>query len=142
MSAKIATRPFQISDYEAAVELWTSVEGIEISEGDSKEEVAQYLRRNPGLSRVADDSGRLVGVAMCGDDGRRGYIYHLAVNPDYKQKGIARRLVSECLDGLRSRGLRRALILVAADNSAGKAFWERCGWEHVPEVNVMGMDLP
>jgi ribosomal protein S18 acetylase RimI-like enzyme len=142
MSAKIITRSFQISDYEAAVELWTSAEGVEVSEGDSKDEVAHYLRRNPDLSRVADDSGRLVGVAMCGDDGRRGYIYHLAVHPDYQQKGVARRLVAECLEGLRSRGLKRALILVSADNPSGQAFWERCGWESVPEVNVMGMDLP
>jgi ribosomal protein S18 acetylase RimI-like enzyme len=142
MSAKISTRSFRISDYEAAVELWTRTEGVEISEGDSKHEVAHYLSRNPDLSRVADDSGQLVGVAMCGDDGRRGYIYHLAIHPDYQQKGLARQLVSECLARLQSRGLKRALILVAADNPSGQAFWERCGWEPVPEVKVMGMDLP
>lgn len=141
MNGSITTRQFKISDYEAAVELWSRAEGIEIAEGDSREDVERFLTQNPNLSRVVEDDGKLVGVALCGDDGRRGYIYHLAVAPGYQQKGLARRLVRECLEGLRSRGLKRALILVAADNPGGRAFWERCGWEEVPEAKVMGVDL-
>jgi ribosomal protein S18 acetylase RimI-like enzyme len=141
MSAQITTRQFEIADYEAAVRLWSRVEGVEIAEGDSKEDIARYLSENPNLSRIAEEAGKLVGVALCSDDGRRGYIYHLAIDPGYQQKGLARRLVGECLEGLRSRGLKRALILVAADNPGGQAFWERCGWEDVPGAKVMGIDL-
>jgi len=141
MSVQIGTRKFEIGDYEAAVQLWSKVEGVEIAEGDSKEDITRYLSKNQNLSRVAEDDGRLVGVALCGDDGRRGFIYHLAIDPAYQQKGLARRLVTECLDGLRSRGLKRALILVADDNPSGQAFWERCGWENVPGAKVMGIDL-
>jgi len=141
MSEPITTREFQISDFEAAIALWTKVEGIEIAEGDEKKDVEQFLARNPSLSRVVVDDGKLIGVALCGEDGRRGYIYHLAVEPDYHQRGLARRLVSECLDGLRARGLKRALILVASDNPRAQAFWQRCGWEDVPGAKVMGVDL-
>lgn len=141
MSALITARPFRISDYEDAVRLWSKVEGIEIAEGDSKAEVERFVNQNPNLSRVIEDEGKVVGVALCGEDGRRGYIYHLAVEPVYQQKGLARRLVSECLEGLRSRGLKRALILVAADNPRAHAFWQRCGWEDVPGAKVMGIDL-
>jgi len=141
MSETITTRAFEISDYEAALELWSRIEGIEIAEGDAKEEVKHFLIRNPNLSRVVEDDGKLIGVALCGEDGRRGYIYHLAVEPRYHQKGLARRLVRECVEGLRSRGLTRALILVADDNPGAQAFWERCGWEPVPGAKVMGMDL-
>jgi ribosomal protein S18 acetylase RimI-like enzyme len=141
MSESITTRQFKISDYDAALDLWTRVEGIEIAEGDAKHEVQQFLTRNPNLSRVVEDEGKLVGVALCGEDGRRGYIYHLAVEPRYHQKGLARRLVTECLEGLRSRGLTRALILVAADNPSAQAFWHRCGWEPVDGAKVMGIDL-
>ena len=141
MSGSITIRQFKISDYEAALELWTKVEGIEIAEGDDREDVQRFVNQNSTLSRVAEDAGKLVGVALCGEDGRRGYIYHVAVEPGYQQKGLARRLVSECLEGLRSRGLKRALILVAAENPGAQAFWQRCGWEEVPGAKVMGVDL-
>jgi ribosomal protein S18 acetylase RimI-like enzyme len=141
MGAQITTRSFRISDYEAAVELWTRVPGVEISEGDAREDISLYLKRNPDLSRVAEDRGRLIGAALCGEDGRRGYIYHLAIDPDYQQQGLARRLVSECLERLAAKGLQRALIIVADDNPRGRAFWERCGWEEVSGTKLMGIDL-
>ena len=79
MIRKIETREFRIDDYDAAVELWKGVEGVEIAEGDSREDIAQYILRNAGLSRVATDGTAVVGIAPCGHDGRRGHIYHLAL---------------------------------------------------------------
>jgi ribosomal protein S18 acetylase RimI-like enzyme len=141
MSENIKTREFSISDYEAALALWQRVEGLEIAEGDDKESVAQFLARNPGLSRVATDGSAIVGVALCGHDGRRGYIYHLAVDPIYQGRRIGKRLMTQCLDGLRRAGLKRALILVANDNLRGRKFWRYYGWEEVPGPVVMGIDL-
>jgi|SRR5262245_31568128 len=141
MSNKIETREFAISDYDAALELWERVEGLEIAEGDDRESVASFLARNPGLSRVATDGATLIGVTLCGHDGRRGYIYHLAVDPAYRARGLGKRLMKECLDGLRQAGLKRALILVADDNPGGRKFWRRYGWEEVPGPIVMGIDL-
>jgi ribosomal protein S18 acetylase RimI-like enzyme len=141
MNRKIATREFSINDYDAALELWQRVEGLEIAEGDDRESVAHFLARNPGLSRVATDGSAIVGIALCGHDGRRGYIYHLAVDPIYQRGGLGKRLMNECLGGLRRAGLKRALILVANDNPRGRKFWRRCGWEEVPGPIVMGIDL-
>ena len=141
MSGKIDTREFSISDYDAAVELWKLVEGLEIAEGDDREGVGQFLARNPGLSRVATDGSSVVGVALCGHDGRRGHIYHLAVDPAYQGRGIGKRLLDECLEGLRRTGVKRAIILVADDNARGRAFWKRCGWEEIPGPIAMGIDL-
>ena len=141
MSNKIETREFAISDYDAALELWERVEGLEIAEGDDRESVASFLARNPGLSRVATDGATLIGVTLCGHDGRRGYIYHLAVDPAYRARGLGKRLMKECLNGLRQAGLKRALILVADDNPGGRKFWRRYGWEEIPGPIVMGIDL-
>jgi ribosomal protein S18 acetylase RimI-like enzyme len=141
MSDNIKTREFSISDYDAALELWQRVEGLEIAEGDDRESVAHFLARNPGLSRIATDGAAIIGVALCGHDGRRGYIYHLAVDPFYRGGGLGKRLIDECLSGLRRAGLKRALILVANDNPLGQKFWRRCGWEEVPGPIVMGIDL-
>ncbi len=141
MSDNIKTREFSIRDYDAALGLWQRVEGLEIAEGDDREGVGHFLARNHGLSRVATDGTAIVGIALCGHDGRRGYIYHLAVDPAYQARGLGKRLMDECLDGLRQAGLKRALILVANDNPRGRKFWHRYGWEEVPGPIVMGIDL-
>jgi N-acetylglutamate synthase len=141
MIEKIETREFLIDDYAAALELWKRVDGLEIAEGDDETSVGQFLARNSGLSRVAVDGSRIVGVALCGHDGRRGHIYHLAVDPNYQGLGLGKRLVDECLDGLRRTGVQRAIILVAHDNQPGREFWKRCGWEEIPGAMAMGKDV-
>src|SRR5437764_14448659 len=129
MSDNIKTREFSISDYEAALELWQRVEGLEIAEGDDRESVGHFLARNPRLSKVATDGTVMVGIALCGHDGRRGYIYHLAVDPAYQARGVGKRLMDECLNGLRGIGLKRALNLVANDNQPSRRLSSREGGE-------------
>jgi len=141
MSSKIETREFLIEDYAAAVELWKQVEGLEIAEGDDRESLAQFLTRNSALSRVAMDRSRLVGAVLCGHDGRRGHIYHLAVDPKYQGIGLGKRLVDECLGGLARAGIQRAIILVAHDNPQGREFWKRSGWEEIPDAMALGKDV-
>src|SRR5438477_300527 len=141
MSGNINTREFSINDYDAAVELWQRVEGLEIAEGDDREGVAQFLARNPGLSRVATDGSETVGVALCSHDGRRGHIYHLAVDPTYQGRGLGSRLLDECLDGLRRTGVKRVLIMVADDNPRGREVWKRRGWVEITGAIAMGVDL-
>ena len=141
MSRNIDTREFSISDYDGALQVWQRVEGVEIAEGDDREGVARFLVRNPGLSRVAIDGSAILGVALCGHDGRRGHIYHLAVDPAYQRRGLGKRLLDECLDGLRRAGVQRAIILVADDNQRGAEFWKRYGWEEIPGAIAMGIDV-
>jgi N-acetylglutamate synthase len=137
----VTTREFVMADYDRAVALWAKIDGVEICEGDSREEVSDYLKRNPGLSRVAEVDGVMVGAALCGHDGRRGWIYHLAVAQDQRGRGVGKLLVEDCLDGLRKAGLPRAIILVAGDNPAGHQFWLRNGWEDIDSAIAMTREL-
>ena len=137
----MTTRDFVIADYEAAVALWNEVEGVEICEGDSRAELLAYLARNPGLSRVAEEVGRLIGAVLCGHDGRRGWIYHLAVSPSYRGRGIGKLLLEDCVQGLARAGIKRALILVARENPLGFEFWRRNGWEELPFALPMARDI-
>ena len=141
MSAEVTTRQFAMDDYDAAIALWSGVEGVEICEGDSREEIAEYLKRNPGLSRVAEAGGEIVGVALCGHDGRRGWIYHLAVANSHRGKGVGKLLLDACVNGLRDIGLPRAIILVAGDNPQGHEFWLRNGWEDIDGAIAMTREL-
>jgi N-acetylglutamate synthase len=138
----ITTREFVIEDYDAAIALWLAEEqSIEVCEGDSREEIAEYFKRNPGLSRVAESDGKIVGAVLCGHDGRRGWIYHLAVSPEYRGRGVGKLLIDDCVRGLTHAGLKRAIILVAGDNPAGREFWLRNGWEEITGAIPMSREI-
>lgn len=130
----ITTREFILADYENACALWNEVDGVEICEGDTRDEIRGYLARNPRLSRIAEEEGTLAGAVLCGHDGRRGFIYHLAVAPAFRGRGVGNLLIDDCARGLRGAGIQRALILVAADNSLGREFWLRNGWEQLSAI--------
>ena len=137
----ITTREFVIGDYDRAVALWNAVDGVEICEGDSREEILAYLARNPGLSHVAEEDGTMAGAALCGHDGRRGFIYHLAVSPAYRGRGVGKLLLEACVRGLGSAGLKRGIILVEGKNSLGREFWLRNGWEDIAGALPMARDI-
>jgi ribosomal protein S18 acetylase RimI-like enzyme len=138
---EIQTREFRIDDYDSAVDLWKRAEGLDVAEGDDRETIRRFLKQNAGLSRVAIDGSIIVGAVLCGHDGRRGYIYHLAVDPAHQGRGLGKRLIDECLAGLKHVGLERANILVAKDNPRGREFWRRCGWEDLDSAAAMGRDV-
>lgn len=142
----VASMPIDVcamtpADIPAAIDLWSTADGVEVAEGDSPAEIARFLERNPGLSTVAFEDRRLVAAVMCGHDGRRGYVYHLAVSPDCCGRGIGRAVMRRSLAELKQQGIVRALLLVAADNTGGHEFWLREGWEDMPFARPMGLDL-
>lgn len=141
MQVEINIRAFRESDYDAVIELWSQCDGIEVAEGDDRASVAGYLQRNPNLSRVAEAERKIVGAVLCGHDGRRGLIYHLAVAEAIRGRGLGRQLVSECVAGLRACGIQRALILVAKDNEGGRTFWMSQGFEEISGGVPFGRDL-
>ena len=136
----ISTRAFVIADYDRAVALWRNVDGVEICEGDSREEIGVYLARNPGLSRVAESEREVVGAVLCGHDGRRGFVYHLAVAPAFRGRGVGKLMLDESIRGLRAEGIQRALLLVATDNAKGHEFWLRHGWEDIAAL-ALALDV-
>lgn len=127
------------ADYEPVMELWNSAPGVRASE--TREEFARILLRNAGLSSVALLGDRLVGAVFCCHDGRRGYLYHLAVAGDARRRGIARELVDRSLEGLAREGIPRCSIFLIADNEDGAAFWKQTGWRERTDLKLMAKDL-
>ncbi len=137
----ITVRKFTIRDYEQAYALWNASEGIGLSQADEKENIARYLARNPGQSFVATEDGALVGAVLSGNDGRRGFLHHLAVAPGVRRRGVGRELVKRSLAALAAQGMRKCHIFVIAANEEGKGFWRRIGWEERSTLVVMSRDV-
>lgn len=116
-------------DFQEMLELWKKTPGVGITREDSEENITKFLARNKGMSFVYKADNRIVGTSLCGHDGRRGYIYHTAVSPEYRGKGIGRMLVDGNLARLRAEGIGRCRIFVFNNNEPGNAFWKRLGWE-------------
>ncbi|BCG56976.1 N-acetyltransferase [Paenibacillus sp. URB8-2] len=117
-------------DYDAAYSLWKNTEGMGLSAADSREEISRFLERNRGLSQVCvSPDGGLAGTALCGHDGRRGFLYHVAVSGEHRGKGIGRALVSNCLEALRAEGIAKCHLMVIGSNADGQRFWNGIGWE-------------
>ncbi|MCF5548269.1 GNAT family N-acetyltransferase [Pseudomonas salomonii] len=121
-------RVMQAGDYDAVLELMQNTPGISLREADSREATERYLARNPQMSFVAQAQGRVIACVMCGHDGRRGYLQHLLVLPDYRRQGIAQALVERCLNALEQLGIHKCHLDVFKTNTHAAAYWQGQGW--------------
>ncbi|MCR5772916.1 MAG: GNAT family N-acetyltransferase [Butyrivibrio sp.] len=122
-------RLMTIDDYEKVYHLWLSCDGMGLNNlDDSKEGIAKYLDRNPNTCFVAEMSDEIIGVIIAGHDGRRGFIYHTAVNSDYRNQGIATKLVDAAMDALKANGINKVALVVFDRNVTGNAFWAKAGF--------------
>lgn len=131
-----------IRDYDGVFALWSACDGVGLAEGDSREGIRAFLRRNPGLSFVATSGKRIVGAVLSSHDGRRGFLYHLAVEGDHRRSGVGKALVQRCLDRLEAMGIPKCHIVVFARNRSGRQFWRKVGWEERTELRMMSKRTP
>lgn len=119
-----------IADYDSVYSLWSETAGMGMRTlDDSREGISKFLNRNPATSFVAETAaGEIAGVILCGHDGRRGYIYHTAVKPQYRRQSVAKTLVDAAVNALAAEGINKAALVVFASNETGNAFWEALGF--------------
>ncbi|MHC4715222.1 MAG: GNAT family N-acetyltransferase [Planctomycetota bacterium] len=125
-------REMTMADYDGVLPLWAESEGIILDESDSRDAIALYLARNTGLCFVAESEGRIIGVVLCGHEGRRGILRHLAVEVKSRRSGVARALLDASLAGLAAQGIAKCNIFVLDENVEGQRFWEHMGWRPLP----------
>ncbi len=130
-----------IGDFEEVYALWKRTEGVGLNESDSPANIAAYLARNPNMSFVAHQRGQLVGAVLCGHDGRRGYLHHLAVAQRHRGRGIGGALVEACLASLKAAGILKCNIFLYADNHNGEQFWKHSGWLDRADLRVLQKPL-
>jgi ribosomal protein S18 acetylase RimI-like enzyme len=139
MGVRMNIRPFNYDqDLDAVLELWRkSAPGIQMSPSDEPAEIRKKLQRDPDLFLIAEESGEIIGAVMGGYDGRRGMIYHLAVDPSRKHEGLGRALMEKIEDCLRGKGCLKYYLLVTKKNHQAITFYESLGCE-VMDLYVMG----
>ena len=130
-----------LADYEAMYELWLACEGVGLGASDSREQIGLFLARNPGTSFVAEVNGRLAGTILGGHDGRRGYVHHTAVHPDFRRRGMGQQLVTACLNALQAQGILKCHLFVHQTNEAAQAFWRSVGWHDRQDLLLMSLFL-
>jgi ribosomal protein S18 acetylase RimI-like enzyme len=138
----IEYRTLTAADTKNALALWRATPGVGISQGDTPEELSSFIGQNEGFCWAAVDSARpdeLVGTILCGTDGRRGYIYHLAVAPEARRQGVGRELVGRVLGALRATGVQKCHAMVFASNETGRAFWQQVGWSFRDDLVLFSM---
>lgn len=122
-------RKMKLSDYETVYALWLSCKGMGLNDiDDSRNGIERFLNRNPETCFVAEINDKLIGVIMAGNDGRRGYIYHTAVHPDFRNQGIAGTLVETVMKALKECGINKVALVVFERNQGGNDFWEKLGF--------------
>lgn len=129
-------RVMTMKDYDDVYALWSKIKGFAMrSIDDSAVGVERFLRRNPNTSVVAIEDGKIVGAILCGHDGRRGCLYHVCVDPDYRLRGIGKEMVVHCMNALKDEGISKVSLIAFSANDIGNAFWNTIGWTRRMDLN-------
>ena len=129
-------RTMTVEDYPQVYDLWMSIHKFAMrSIDDSREGVERFLKRNPGISVVAEAEGRIVGAILCGHDGRRAGLYHVCVREDCRKHGIGKAMVTACMRRLQAEKINKVSLVAFRDNEVGNHFWNREGWELREDLN-------
>ena len=138
--SKVQIHEFQINDYNVVLELWKEA-GLVIRPGDDLSGVRLKLLRDPDLFLLARLEGEIVACIIGGWDGRRGWIYHLAVKPSYQGQGIATALLSEVEKRLVQKGAKKINAQIYQSNAKSLKFFQARGYEAHPDLVMVGKHL-
>jgi ribosomal protein S18 acetylase RimI-like enzyme len=123
-------RLLKLEDYAEVHQLWTNTDGMGMrSLDDSVQGIEKFLKRNPTTNFIAEENQKIFGVILCGNDGRRGYIYHTAVDCNYRRRGIGKQLVDAVINALREEEINKVALVVFATNETGNEFWQSIGFD-------------
>lgn len=143
MIENIQIREFRFpADYQQVHDLWSSIErGVRVGRSDMPSEIEKKVARDPDLFLVAECDNKIIGSVIGGFDGRRGLIYHLAVNAAFRGQGIGTRLMDEVESRLRDKGCLKCYLLVTSDNTEVEMYYQQRGWQHMNDIHLFGKNL-
>ena len=131
-----------IEDYDQLYNLWAKIPGIGLrSLDDSRDGIKKFLERNPTTNFVSTIDNKLVGSILCGHDGRRAYIYHTCVDPNYRGLGIGQKLVNKVISSLKGEGINKVSLVAFKENDIGNNFWGNIDFEKRVDLNYYNKSI-
>ena len=128
-------RRLTISEYDRIVALWKRSElPFRPSGRDRKDAVQAQMRVDSDFFLGACEGDRLVGVVVLTSDGRKGWINRLAVDPNFRRKGVAKTLIKESEKILRKHGLRIFCALIEDYNKSSMQLFKKCGYKEHRDI--------
>ncbi len=140
---------FSMKFYEEVIELWRK-SGISVGSTDTKEELERVVRRTPQLFLVGKIDEKIISVVIGGFDGRRGYVHHLAVDPDYQKKGYGKMIMGELMNIFLKLKVHKVHLFLEKYNKEVVEFYRNLGWEirddlimmsYIPDKNLYKMRI-
>jgi len=122
-----------------ATGLWQEC-GLTRPWNDPAEDLRRAMRGPDSAVLACVRTGELIGTAMVGHDGHRGWVYYLAVRENERKRGIGRALMRACEEWAVAHGVPKLQLMVRAGNEAVLTFYERLGYE-ANDVVVLGRRL-
>ena len=129
-------REMTIDDYDEVYEMWQITTKRALSKADERDQMERYLKHNAGMSQVAVVDGKIVGTVLAGHDGRRGFIHHMAVLPEFRRKKIGHALAQTAIQKIREQSIDKTHIFCYQNNETGQSFWRDFGFEKREDVFV------
>ena len=127
---KLVIRPFNLEDYERVIVLWHKSNLTVRPRGrDSLEKIRQQIKNGTTILLVAEIDKEIVATVLGTHDGRKGWINRLAVDPGFRRKKIASRLVKELEDKFDQMELEILACLIEKDNQISMKFFKVLGYE-------------
>ena len=127
---------FTMESYEDIVDLWRK-SGISVGSTDTRDEIERMLQRNPELFLIGKVDNKVIGVVMGGFDGRRGYVHHLAIDPDYQRKGFGTMIMDDIIKKFRKIGVHKVHLFIEKYNKELVEFYKNLGWEIRDDLIMM-----
>jgi ribosomal protein S18 acetylase RimI-like enzyme len=121
--SSLAIAPITDDDVQAVITLWQRCD-LTRPWNDPASDIALARRGDNATILVGRTDGGIAASVMVGDDGHRGWVYYVSVDPDYRGRDYGRMIMAAAEDWLRQRGGVKLMLLVRSDNAEVQAFYE------------------
>ncbi len=133
---KMKIEKFKIELYDEIVELWKKA-GIELGSSDSIDEITRVLNRNPDLFLIGKAQEKIIAVVIGAFDGRRGYVHHFAVDPNYQKIGFGKTIMDALIEQFRKMNIHKVHLFIEKSNRSVVEFYINLGWDVREDLIMM-----
>ncbi|NLO22564.1 MAG: GNAT family N-acetyltransferase [Syntrophomonadaceae bacterium] len=123
------------SDIPLMLEFWRNTPEIELG-GDDEESLAVFIQRNPSTCLIIRNEDGIIGAVLGGFDGRRAFVYHLAVHSDFRGQGYGKKLLDKLITQFKAFKTEKVHLFVLNNNHAAMTFYVKQGWVKRQDIAV------